>query len=89
MSYQKADDILPGELVEQIQQYVDGATLYIPRKSENRRPWGCDTSFKAELSARNQKILQDWQSGVRVAELAQRYHLSEKHIQRVLRRLKG
>ena len=30
MSYQKADRILPRELLEQVQEYVDGALIYIP-----------------------------------------------------------
>ena len=28
MSYQKADRILPRELLEQVQEYVDGALIY-------------------------------------------------------------
>ena len=31
MSYQKADRILPRELLEQVQEYVDGALIYIPK----------------------------------------------------------
>ena len=30
MSYLKAEDILPKELIETIQQYVNGQTIYIP-----------------------------------------------------------
>ncbi len=40
MSYKKADKILPKELLEIIQQYVEGESIYIPRKTENRRSWG-------------------------------------------------
>ena len=32
MSYRKAEEILPRELIEVIQQYVDGENIYIPRK---------------------------------------------------------
>ena len=31
MSYKKAAQILPDELIRQIQQYVDGEAIYIPR----------------------------------------------------------
>ena len=37
MRYQKANEILPEELVELIQKYVDGEYVYIPRKQENKR----------------------------------------------------
>ena len=32
MSYIRADEILPKELLETIQQYVDGQIIYIPKK---------------------------------------------------------
>ena len=34
MSYVKAEDILPRELIEAIQQYVDGRSIYIPTKEK-------------------------------------------------------
>ena len=34
MSYQNSIDLLPKELIEQIQQYVDGKVIYIPKKQE-------------------------------------------------------
>ena len=36
MRYIKAEEILPKALIEQIQEYADGVTIYIPRKAENR-----------------------------------------------------
>lgn len=40
MGYKRAEEILPVEVIELIQQYVDGASIYIPRKQENRQEWG-------------------------------------------------
>lgn len=37
MSYKKAIHILPEELLELIQEYVDGECIYIPRKSNNKK----------------------------------------------------
>lgn len=85
MGYIKADEILPGEVLELIQQYVDGQTIYIPRKAENRRDWGDGTSYKSELHERNCCIRRDCEAGATIPELAQRYHLSEKSIRRILR----
>ena len=39
MSYVKAEDVLPKHLVEEIQKFVDGKLLYIPRKGENSFSW--------------------------------------------------
>ena len=37
MGYIRAEEILPDEVIELIQQYVDGTNIYIPRKKENRQ----------------------------------------------------
>ena len=34
MKYEKAQNVLPVELITIIQQYTDGTYLYIPRKAE-------------------------------------------------------
>ena len=56
MSYRKAEEILPRELIEVIQQYVDGENIYIPRKLEHRKGWGERTQARQELDARNSAI---------------------------------
>ena len=84
MRYIKAEDILPEDVVELIQQYVDGETIYIPRKAENRLTWGCRTGYKAELRQRNERIHQEHASGATIQILSKRYHLSEKSIRRIL-----
>lgn len=85
MRYIKAEEVLPEEVIALIQQYVDGVSLYIPRKAENRRSWGCGTDYRTELAQRNEAIRRDRQYGIPVRELALRYHLSEKSIHRILR----
>ena len=85
MSYIKAEDILPEEVIELIQQYVDGESIYIPRKAENRRAWGCGTDYRRELLQRNRQIRRDRAEGLTIPELAEKYHLCEKSIRRILR----
>lgn len=85
MGYIKAEEILPNEIIELIQQYVDGQNIYIPRKGEKRLEWGSTTETKKELCHRNQQIYADYQAGVQVVELAERYYLSVKSIQRIIR----
>ena len=84
MSYIKAEEILPEELIRQIQKYVDGVYIYIPRKLGTRHAWGQETDYKAELKARNDRIRSDYAAGTSVAALSRRYHLSEKSIRRIL-----
>ncbi len=85
MGYIRAEEILPVEVIELIQQYVDGENIYIPRKSANRHAWGAGTQIKQELLMRNRQIYEDYLAGSKTSELACKYYLSEKSIQRILR----
>lgn len=85
MSYIKAEEILPKELLETIQEYVDGKNIYIPRKAENKRAWGCGTTYKGELKHRNDEIRAGFRQGLTKQQLSETYHLSEKSIGRILR----
>ena len=88
MSYRSAEEILPVEILELIQQYVDGQSIYIPRKSENRMAWGSGTEIRQDLQFRNQRIYSEYLSGVVIKELASRYYLSTKSIQRIIREMR-
>lgn len=85
MGYIKAEEILPAEVIELIQQYVDGRNIYIPRKQNHRQEWGKSTKIKQELSVRNEQIYKDYRTGLKISELAEKYFLSEKSIQRIIR----
>ena len=86
VSYIKAEEILPEELIRQIQKYADGVYIYIPRKPGTRHSWGQETDYKAELKARNDRIRSDFAAGLGVAVLSCKYHLSEKSIRRILQK---
>ena len=88
MGYMRAEEILPAEIIELIQQYVDGENIYIPRKANKRQAWGTGTKIRRELSERNEAIFRDYLAGRKVAELACKYYLSEKSIQRIIKEMK-
>ena len=84
MSYIKAEEILPEELIRQIQEYADGVYIYIPRKPGTRHKWGQETGYRAELKARNDRIRSDYAGGADLPSLSRKYHLTEKSIRRIL-----
>ncbi len=88
MGYKKAEEVLPQELIELIQKYVDGENIYIPRKKNRREKWGNKTKIREELRKRNDLIFKDFQQGYRIEELALKYFLSEKSIQRIIHEMK-
>lgn len=87
MSYISAEDILPKELIETIQQYVSGKTIYIPSVSKNA--WGSHTDTKQYLKERNLEIYELYQKCISTKELAIRFALSEKSIQRIIRNIRS
>ena len=88
MSYRRADDILPENILEILQTYVSGEAIYVPKKKECRKRWGSSTGVNEKLRIRNEQILEQYQKGVSTKELALRYYLTEKSIQRILREIK-
>ena len=87
MSYLRAEEVLPKELIETIQQYVNGKAIYIP--SVGKRAWGSETDTKTYLQKRNRQIYEVYLKGSPAAEIAQRFSLSVKSIQRIIRKLKA
>lgn len=88
MTYKKAEHILPIELIQQIQEYVDGEYIYIPRKKENKKGWGANTSFVKEITIRNEFIYKDFLSGNSIVLLSKKYFLSSKSIERIVYKMK-
>ncbi len=84
MSYQKAEFVLPQELLALVQEYAQGQYLYIPKKADNHKEWGENTDTKRQLRQRNREIYQKFRSGSSAALLAEEYYLSIKSIQRIL-----
>ena len=39
MRYHRAQDIFPAELLLEIQKYVDGEYIYIPKLETNKKAW--------------------------------------------------
>ncbi len=81
MSYINANLVLPEKLIKEIQKYVDGINLYIPKIPEEKRARSC---YRLEICRRNEEIYGRFLEGDKVSELAAEYFLSEKSIYRIL-----
>lgn len=88
MGYKKAAHILPQELLAEVQTYIDGEFIYIPRISDHKKRWGATTATRQELKDRNKQIYADYLQGTSMEALADTYFLSVKSIQRIVGQLK-
>lgn len=84
MSYINAKSVLPDDIIALIQNYIDGDYLYIPKKEVHKKAWGEGTSTRSELARRNENILTAAVAGATTEEIANRFFLSVKSIQRIL-----
>lgn len=84
MSYVKAEQVLPQDLVALIQQYIDGEYLYISRKATNKKSWGENTNARESIQVRNREIYEKYLNGAKVEELESEYFLSIKSLQRIV-----
>ncbi|WP_068619615.1 CD3324 family protein [Paenibacillus tuaregi] len=84
MRYINANAILPKELVEQLQIFVQGEYLYIPAVKEHHKQWGELSGFREEIDRRNRDIIQAYSSGTSIQELADSYCLSVYAIRKII-----
>lgn len=85
MTYINARQALPKELLDEIHQYVPQGYLYVPPETE-RKSWGSASGAREEIQKRNQAICREYQKGVKVKELAEKYHLAENSIYHIIRK---
>ena len=88
MSYIKAMDVLPEELIDKVQNYIDGEYIYIPKKANNRKAWGDKTKSKEETAVRNMEIYRKYKAGTSIVSLSEFYYLSPKTIQKIIAKIK-
>lgn len=89
MGYQNGKDLLPDKLLAAIQEYIDGGYIYIPRREENRQPWGASTKSRLLVSERNREIFRKYCSGQSVRQLAEEYCLSAKTVYGIVAKMKS
>ncbi len=83
MKYRNASDILPDELLREIQKYVSGETLYIPNGTE-RKKWGHDSGARFFYKQRNEEIKNKYFHKKSIDELAEEYCLSVETIRKIV-----
>ena len=83
MDYKNAAEILPADLLEELQKYTEGTMIYIP-KSSRRNAWGLKSGIRAELDQRNTAILTDYKAGKPLKSIAKHYFMSEAAVKKIV-----
>ena len=84
MKYVNAKDVLPPEVLSEVQKYSGGALIYVPKKDADRIGWGQLNGAKAHVAGRNRSIIAAYRSGASVLQLMSQYCLSEASIRKII-----
>lgn len=83
MNYKKGTEVLPARLLKEIQEYVEGSLVYIPKKS-NKVGWGCISGARKSIDERNNEIISLFEQGEAIASIAEEFHLGEDTIKKIV-----
>ncbi len=84
MKYIKADDVIPEELLHEIQKYIFGEMVYIPKPEGIRKKWGEVSGGRAYLDSRNKQIRAMYREGASIEHLSAIFCLSYESIRKIV-----
>lgn len=84
MKYVNADIVFPKELLQEIQKYVHGGMVYIPKPKETRKRWGENSGSRTSLNHRNDEIRRKFSEGVTIDQLSDQFFLSCESIKKIV-----
>lgn len=84
MRYKNAKRVLPERLLRELQQYVQGEIIYVPGHDSVRAGWGESNGTRERYRSRNNEIVMLYRDGVSKEAIAERYHLSEYSINKIV-----
>lgn len=80
--YINAADVLPKDLLNEVQKYVKSGLIYIPE--EQKKGWGLESGTKSFYERRNQEIRDKYQAGSSFDSLSTQYGLAYNTIRKIV-----
>lgn len=87
MKYKNAKNILPKELLTEIQKYIQGDIIYIPIQGK-KISWGEKSGSKEALNNRNKQIFDLYTLGHNIDEIQNMFNLSKSSILKIVSKMK-
>jgi len=83
MKYINASDVLPEDLLKEVQKYAAGQALYFPKDSEKKK-WGEESGSREFFRERNEGIRLKYLQKMSIQHLADEYNLSAETIRKIV-----
>ncbi|WP_274364999.1 CD3324 family protein [Paenibacillus thermotolerans] len=84
MKYVNADNVLPKQLLQEIQKYVHGGMVYVPTPKATRKRWGENSGSRTYLTHRNNEIRRKFSDGLTIDQLSDQFCLSCESIKKIV-----
>jgi len=84
MKYLKAQEILPEELIKELQKYASGDLIYVPKPKGTHHGWGELTGSREYMDNRNEDIRQKHINGYDIKALSDEFCLSSDSIKKII-----
>lgn len=86
MKYRNASEILPDNLLKELQKYASGEILYVP-PDRGRKKWGEDTGALHFYEQRNEAIRHKYfHLKIPIEKICEEYSLSDETVRKILYR---
>lgn len=89
MQYRNAKEVLPPSLLKEMQKYIQGDLIYIPKAKKERAAWGEVSGSRAKIAERNAEIFRLYEEGKSFEELEQIFHLSVDTIRKIVYKMRN
>lgn len=83
MKYVNAAEILPKQLLKELQTYIDGSVLYVPKVS-TKKGWGTTSGARTFYQERNREIQKRFKEGYSIDVLTAQYGLAYSTIKKII-----
>ena len=83
MKYVNAAEILPERLLRELQTYIDGDVLYVPRQT-SKKEWGTGSGSRSFYGERNREIRRLYREGHSMEALSEQYGLAHSTIRKII-----
>lgn len=89
VNYKNGKDVLPPRLLKELQNYIQGELLYIPKPDRSRALWGELSGTRTSMAKRNEEIFRLYRTGHSVSDLAERFFLSDESIRKIVCKMRS
>jgi len=80
----KAQAVFPESLLTEIQKYIQGEIVYIPKLKDDYKKWGDNTGAKKTIAQRNDNMVKAFRAGTSILQLAEIYGLAEDTVKKIV-----